>query len=68
MGYYMLPQADEVDVGPVVTAAVQVFVKKHGEPGGKLGAAVDLGRQIVVIADEAKGVSETFTFAELGFL
>lgn len=68
MGYFLTPRAHGEEAQEVIKEAATVFVKAHSMPAGGLAMQVDLKRRIVKVSDPASGVSETYTFAELGFL
>jgi hypothetical protein len=68
MGYFMMPQALGGEINEIIREAAKVFIKTHGVPTGQLGMEIDAKRRVLRVTDKASGVSEMFTFAELGFL
>lgn len=71
MGYFLMPQAEtvEINVRLVVAEAIRVFAKSRKiVTDTRLHAQVDLERDVVTVVNEDTGDRESYTFVELGFL
>lgn len=71
MGYYLMPQAEtvEINVRLVVAEAIRVFAKSRKiVTDTKFRADFDLSRNVVTIVNEDNGDRESYTFVELGFI